>query len=420
MRTRALETIVFEKYAHLENATHLSGFLECQEVLVSSEIRTGSFETESAPFRQDTVIEVNGNAHREHRRLASRLFAKSSLAFYEQNLLEPAIRTRLIELAGTRDPIGGVRADLGRIVRRMMVTVAANIIGLDGVDSNENCDALLAHGDLLGAGADVKWSHKDHATVVAEGIDAKQRFVDDFYAGSAARRQAMVARVRAGHAAQSELPSDLITLMLLEDPAVWDEALRLREATFYLMAGIRTTASAVTHTVDELAAWVASHPEDKRQLDNIDFLRASCNEAIRLHPPAPVLVREAISDFTLVTGRRIKSGQRIGIDLVMANRDDTIFGPDAQQFNPHRVLSARFPPFGLSFGAGPHLCIGKPLVTTTGTVKMADGYEVQRAIVRILKGLYEFGVEPDPDGEPERGATAQDRFDSYPVIFTGL
>jgi len=56
-------------------------------------------------------------------------------------------------------------------------------------------------------------------------------------------------------------------------------------------------------------------------------------------------------------------GQTVLIDRTAIHRDTTVFGPDADAFNPHRETPSRIAPYGLAFGGGRHQCIGKPLVS---------------------------------------------------------
>ena len=51
-------------------------------------------------------------------------------------------------------------------------------------------------------------------------------------------------------------------------------------------------------------------------------------------------------------------GDSVVIDLMSANLEAALFGEDAEQFNPHRRVAERIPPFGLSFGIGIHRFLG--------------------------------------------------------------
>ncbi len=77
-------------------------------------------------------------------------------------------------------------------------------------------------------------------------------------------------------------------------------------------------------------------------------------------------------------------------------------------------------PWGLTFGAGQHTCIGRTLVT--GLVRETDNESGTNGIMtRILKAFYDAGVEMDPEDPPERLALSHhDSYQRFPVIFRGL
>jgi cytochrome P450 len=72
--------------------------------------------------------------------------------------------------------------------------------------------------------------------------------------------------------------------------------------------------------------------------------------------------------------------------MASANRDETAFGPDADQFRVDRTD----PPMHLTFGYGPHLCLGANLARMEADVllqmlferfpraELAPGYRFQR------------------------------------------
>jgi cytochrome P450 len=270
----------------------------------------------------------------------------------------------------------------------------------------------------LNAAFDVKYSTRDHDEVVAEGLEAKQDFVDHFYGPSVERRAELLDRNRRGELADDDLPTDLLTLMLQHHGEDWDPDLPTREAVLYMAGATDTTSNAVNHAVAEMDRWLEEHPSDRARARDPEFLRGVCNEALRLHQNVTALARRANVDITLSTGRTVRAGELVALDFVQANKDPAVFGEDAGAFNPwrpHPGAGAR--PYGLAFGMGRHLCVGLPLVTPISGKPAEAGVE-ERALSRIVRALVDAGVKLDPDNPPKFTPTAEDVYESLPVLLT--
>jgi cytochrome P450 len=410
-------TGVLDEPPYIAGMEKVTSYAEANEILRSAEFGAGGFEQESRPFRGRTLLEIDGEEHVRRRKLESPLFTKGMLDRYEQNILGSAIGRCLTEAAASRGSDGIVRADLVRVTRRMFLQIAAAVIGLDEVDAPERTDLLERCMHALNAAFDVKFSTRDHAEVVAEGLAAKKRFLAHFYRPSAARRADVIARHRRGEIAAPDLPMDLLTLLLQDVEDDWDDDLPAREAILYLAGATETTSNAVTHAVVDLQNWLSDHPEDRRHLGNTTFLRGVCNEALRLHSNVTALVRRANRDISLSTGRLFRSGQHVAVNIVEANRDREVFGADAGRFYPWRKLPPGTRPYGLVFGAGRHVCVGLPMTTTVSGRPAADG-ESDRMMMKILQALIDAGVELDPERPPHFMPTAEKVYASLPVMLT--
>ena len=395
--------------------TNVSSFVEANEILRDAAFGAGGFEEESLPFRGGTLLESDGEAHARRRRLESQLFTNRMLDRYEEEVLDRAIERCLKEADSGRGPDGVVRADLVRLSRRMFLQIAAAVIGLDAVDTPERTDLLERCMYALNAAFDVKFSTRDHAEVVAEGLAAKADFVAHFYRQSAERRAGFLARHRDGSVAEADLPSDLLTAMMRHHDDSWDADLPVREAILYLAGATETTSNAITHALVDLQRWLVDHPEDRAHLGAAAFLRGVCNEALRLHSNVTALARRATGDITLSSGRVFPSGERIAVNIVEANRDPDAFGADAARFNPWREVPEGVRPYGLVFGAGRHVCIGLPLTTTVSGKPAAEGRS-DRAMLKVVRALIDAGVELDPEREPRYVPTAEEVYASLPVV----
>jgi cytochrome P450 len=384
---------------------------EAVEILSSPSCVTRSFEAEAAPFKGETVAEVNGDTHLRHRRMAARAFGRHAVMHYEESVLGEAIERALDRLDAGRNP-----ADLVDLSQVILVQVAAKFVGLDDTDNPARLEKLLGYVSRLGPGVELRWADRGVDDVIREGLAAKAGFAEDFYRPAAQRRLAAAV----GGAELRDPPGpDLISALCLAD---WDEDKKLREAITYLTAGIRATAHIVTRTFDELENWLADKPGEREQAYSAQGLRQACNETLRLHPSSPALFREAAEGIPRVAAPPIEPGSRIAIDLLACNTDVTVFGTDAARFRPGREVPDGVPRYGISFGAGRHVCPGRSVVTANGPVAAGDDHsqELLRAVVRILGRLHECGMEPDETRERVVATSYQRRYIYYPVRFTNL
>jgi len=131
-------------------------------------------------------------------------------------------------------------------------------------------------------------------------------------------------------------------------PLSRDEMMGFANLTF---AGGRDT---IIHTVSSVLAYLAEHPEA------LEFLRAdpqrivhASEEFFRVFMPLTHIGRVCPA-ATDVHGVSVPAGGRVSLGWASANQDETAF--DA----PHEVRLDRKPNPHLSFGFGPHLCLGAP------------------------------------------------------------
>ncbi|KAL1841504.1 hypothetical protein VTJ49DRAFT_6995 [Mycothermus thermophilus] len=157
--------------------------------------------------------------------------------------------------------------------------------------------------------------------------------------------------------AQKELDDVDILSVALTSGGFSDSNLIDQLMTF-LAAGHETTASALTWAVYLLA----KHPEIQSRLraeiranlppvgtpsddstvssidiDRLAYLNAVCNEVLRYFPPAPLTLRRAACDTTLL-GHRVPKGTQIMLVPWAINKSVHMWGEDAHKFNPDRWM----------------------------------------------------------------------------------
>jgi cytochrome P450 len=87
-------------------------------------------------------------------------------------------------------------------------------------------------------------------------------------------------------------------------------------------------------------------------------LTSAVNETIRLEPSVPMIPRTAVAPIAL-HGIEIPAGSMILLCTAAASRDESAWH-DADRFESDRFTRANTPRL-LSFGAGPHNCLGAAL-----------------------------------------------------------
>jgi hypothetical protein len=122
--------------------------------------------------------------------------------------------------------------------------------------------------------------------------------------------------------------------------------------------------------------------------------------------------------MALPNGSDADANDRVVVDLATANRDPSIFGPDADIFNPHRSLRDGTPPWGLTFGVGVHTCLGRDLDGGLQPRADADPDTHQYGIVPLLvQELVRRKARPDPaDKALAANHTERANWGYYPIL----
>lgn len=113
-------------------------------------------------------------------------------------------------------------------------------------------------------------------------------------------------------------------------------------------------------------------------LSTMSYLKAVVKEALRLHPPAPLLLpRESMQDC-YVKGYFIPEKTRVIVNAWAVNRDPVLWDRSPDEFRPERFLDSSSVDFKgndfqfIPFGAGRRICPGMQFAVSTLELAVAN------------------------------------------------
>jgi cytochrome P450 len=364
------------------------------------------------------LVTLHGDEHRQRRSIESQLFRKNFFRVYENevfpNLLGETLDQFLTETS----------LDLKELGYRIMVHLSLSFAGIDRIDGTvEEADAQHRLLIQLGQAATIGQFQGDREPIFQEIREAIDEFRERFFLPSRARRLALLEQHRAGELGEDALPRDILTILLMHDAELsMPDELMVREVAFFYLAASHTSVHTLVHATNELFNWCKK--EDKTPSEVVadpHRLQRFVLESMRLHPSSPEAWRRAEAEITLADGRVVPEGDKVVVDLQTANRDTSVFGEDAGEFNPLRSIQGRISPAGMSFGGGMHVCLGMNLVAGTvlrdGESPNPDNHQFG-TVTLIMRELIERGMRPNPDKPPQKiEASERDVWAIYPVLF---
>ena len=345
------------------------GYDECQTVLTHPDTFSSSiYDQIMGPVMGRTLLELDGAEHRASRALVSPSFRTALLERWRSELVEVVVH----ELIDRFAPRG--RAELAReFTFAFPVQVIARIMGLPREDylrfqrlSIELLNVVYDWDRGTAASASLK-------AYLAEILADRRRNPQDDLISTLAESEIDGAR----------LTDDEIFAFLL----------------LILPAGVETTYRASGNL---LVALLTEPPLLDALRADRDLLRGAFEEALRWEPPITTVVRRAVRDCEL-GGVAIPAGTNVSVSVSAANRDPTRY-PDPDRFDPTRRNIAH-----LTFGGGPHLCLGMHLARMEGTV----------AIDALLDRLPDLRLDPSAPAPNVVGVAFRSPA-SLPVEFTPI
>ncbi|MFM7274079.1 MAG: cytochrome P450, partial [Gammaproteobacteria bacterium] len=164
------------------------------------------------------------------------------------------------------------------------------------------------------------------------------------------------------------------------------------------VAGLDTVTSTMTFIWRHLARNVQARRELIARMDDRGRMAVAVDELLRMHA-VPNIYRRVRRDM-VYRGVTMRENDRVVLPVNVANRDGSVFD------HPDRIELDREINNHLTFGAGPHRCVGSHLAKT----------EVTIALQEWLRRIPDFRVADDADLRGHMGPTLG--FSRLPLVWT--
>lgn len=203
------------------------------------------------------------------------------------------------------------------------------------------------------------------------------------------RVTALVARRRKRIEVDGDAPDDLLTALLSardeegDGSGLSDHEVMSNILTF-ILAGHETTARTLGWTLHLITRDKAVAEQLKAEADAWDrspagikqmvWHKAVIEEAMRLFPPAPAMIRQAVAD-DVIEGHEVKAGDSIVIAPWLIQRHEKLWD-EPEVFKPERFLPQNRKSIDryawLPFSGGPRICIGAAFAMQEAVVALAE------------------------------------------------
>ncbi len=366
------------------NLVVFSSFAECDEVLrhpsscsdrlKSTTAQRAIIEGATArPFGTPGFLFLDPPDHTRLRRLVSKAFSPKVVKSLESDIAE--LVAGLLDTAGRSAATRGIDT-AGRSAATRGIDTAGRSAATRGNDTAGRFEAIadLAYPlpvavicRLLGVPIEDEPQFSWASTLLAQGLDPFVAFTgqapgfdERLKAGLWLREylRDLLAQRRAHP--RDDLMSGLAAVEEAGDQLTEDEI--VATCNLLLIAGHETTVNLIANAM--LA--MLRHRQYWTQLAG-DPARASAivEETLRFDPPVQLVGRIAGEDMT-IGDIRIPQGDTMMLLIAAANRDPAV-NERPDEFDPNRT-SVRH----LSFGLGPHFCLGAPLARLEAAVALSE------------------------------------------------
>ncbi len=277
---------------------------------------------------RQSIIYIDPPDHTQYRKLVQPAFSPGRLRAIEASITK--LTRQLIEAIDPNEPVDFVDA----FAAPLPMLVIADMLGIPRADHDRFkrwSDAIIEAG----------------TQPTPENMAQSVELLDYFGQVIAARR--------------TNPGDDLISMLVHSeiDGERLEEFDLLMFCMTLLVAGNETTRSLLSHGAFALA----TNP-DQRALLAADpkLMPRAIEEMLRWGSPIASFMRTATRD-TELRGTPIHDGDRLLMLYAAANRDETVFGEDAEEFRVERDATGH-----VAFGFGEHFCLGAQLARMEGRI----------------------------------------------------
>lgn len=339
-----------------------------RQIPVDAESRIGASEDGGVFSRQATsgLKIFEGEGHLRWRRLMAKAFTIKRV-----ESMRPRIQALADELVD-KMVAAGPRADIARDIGAILpVRVIGDLLGVPTEDLHRFAawsDAILTL--TRHSKAEVDAARQDFGIYLAKLIEAKRAEPGD------------------------DLLSELINVTDSEDGRL-DMVELIVTAMAILVAGHETTANMIGKMT---AMLLADRSRFEAVVADPSIVPSAVDEVLRFDTNPSIGVPRYVSEDITVGGAEIGAGSTVIVSPAIANRDPRRF-PEPERMDLRRTNNQH-----LSFGAGPHFCLGQPLARAELQVVLATlarrlptlRLAIDRRELRVKQGLIVVGFEEVP------------------------
>ncbi len=149
------------------------------------------------------------------------------------------------------------------------------------------------------------------------------------------------------------------------------------ESLFFMVLIASAGNETVARLLSNAGVLLAKHPEQRQKLrDNPQLIPRAIEELLRYEPPSPIQFRRLLKDVEM-HGVTMKAGDNVALLTAAATRDDRHWE------NPEVFDIERAPKRHVTFGYGPHTCLGASVARLESKI----------ALEEVLKRIGDWDVD---------------------------